>query len=751
MILKARMSRLIIVSLAVIASPVLAQEMARSERDAMYYRYLDFASYVKGGSITPHWMADGSSFWYTEGAPANTVIWKVNPKANTKTPLFDTARLRRSLTPLLQHEPPYQGLPFEEFTFVGAEKAVQFPVEGKDFILQLGTYAITRTTALSEQEKSRLIPQATRRDPYGYWPDVLEVLSPDRRWFAGMKDYNLWLRSTYDGRSVQVTTDGVKDYEWHEGYPSIQPKWSPDSLKLAVNKMDFRGTPRIPVVHYLKRTQEVDWVYYPKAGERRAQSELYIVDVLSKRQVRVNVAEEPGPRPLVWRLDGSELLFLKVARYGKELELMAADPATGAARRVLMETDPMGVSFPFRQPETMITLLADGKRFIWTSGRDGWNHLYLYGLDGTLIRRLTQGTFPVVRVAGVDEKAGWVYFTAQADLQRPYDTHLCRTNLEGQGFHQLTDALGQHEIRFAPSKEFFLDTHSTVDRPPVVEIRRVDGTLLQTVSKADIGALMSELNWRPPEEFVVKAADAKTNLYGVLYKPYAFDSNKKYAILQIVYNAPGFAVVPRTFTDPNGTFHQAEAQWGYVVVIVDGRGTGGRGKAFQDFVYGQIGRWEIADQLAALKQLADERPFMDLTRVGVFAASYGGFMAIRAMLLAPDVYRVGVAISPITEMSEHWRNEIMLGPPESNREGYGYASNLRFAGNLKGKLLLIHGTSDVDVPISHTMKMAEALIRAGKPFEMLILPEQPHGFSGGSGAYVWHEAIRRYFQEHLTP
>ncbi|MGH8057683.1 MAG: DPP IV N-terminal domain-containing protein, partial [Candidatus Entotheonellia bacterium] len=409
------------------ASPGIAQEAAHSEREAMYYRYLEFASYVKGGSITPHWMAGGSSFWYAEGAPANRVIWKVDPKANTKTPLFDTARLRKALTPLLGHEPPHQGLPFEDFTFVNGENVVKFAVENKEFTLQLDSYVVTPAPVLSEEEKTRLIPQLTRR------PDVYEVPSPDRRWFAGIRDYNLWLRSTSDGRKVQITTDGVQDYEWNEGYPRMQPKWSPDSRKLAVNKIDFRGAPKIPVVHFVKQKQDVDWVYYPKAGEPRAQSTLYIVDILSRRQLKVDAAEEPGPRALLWRPDASELLFLKGARYRLKLELMAADPNTGSTRVVLSESDPRGVSFPFRQPESTISLLADGRRFIWTSERDGWNHLYLYDLDGTLIRRLTQGSFPVVRVVAVDESAGWVYFTAQSDLQRPYDTHLCRVNLDGRG------------------------------------------------------------------------------------------------------------------------------------------------------------------------------------------------------------------------------------------------------------------------------------------------------------------------------
>ncbi|MFQ5927317.1 MAG: DPP IV N-terminal domain-containing protein, partial [Terriglobia bacterium] len=279
----------LLLGLLVIAPFVSAQEAGQAEREAMYYRYLEFASYVKGGSIQPHWLADGSSFWYAEGAPANTVIWKVDPAANTKTELFDTARLRKALAPLLGHEPPYQGLPFEKFTFVGdpndtggtpvppeaaathKEQAVKFTVEGKEFILQLDTYKITRAPALSEEERSRLVPQ--RR----------EVLSPDRRWFARIMDHNLWLRSTTDGRSVQMTTDGIEDYQWGWGtwWVYAPQPWSPDSFKLALKKVDVRKVPKIPIVHWLKQTVEVDWVPYAMiSGGPIRQYELFIVDIL---------------------------------------------------------------------------------------------------------------------------------------------------------------------------------------------------------------------------------------------------------------------------------------------------------------------------------------------------------------------------------------------------------------------------------------------------------------------------------------
>jgi dipeptidyl aminopeptidase/acylaminoacyl peptidase len=350
----------------------------------------------------------------------------------------------------------------------------------------------------------------------------------------------------------------------------------------------------------------------------------------------------------------------------------------------------------------------------------------------------------VVRVIGVDEEAGWVYFTAQSDPERPYDTHLCRVTLEGQQFQQLTDAPGQHDIQMAPSKQVFVDTHSSVDRPPVTEMRRADGTLLQTVSSADVSAVMGELKWKAPEEYVVKAADGSTPLHGVIYRPYDFDPRAKYPVLQFFQLRPA-----REFFQDEGYGGTSLAQLGYIVVTVSSRGTEGRGKAFQDADRGHLGQFAVADMVAVLRQLEATRPFMDLTRVGVLGGSYPGFMTTRAMLLAPDVYRVGVSVDAISDMAAHWRNEGMLGPPETNRAAYEYASNLRLASALEGKLLLIHGTSDTDVPVSHTMRMIDALIQARKPYDLILLPGQPHVPSGNSWTYM-RDRIAAYLDEHLN-
>ena len=611
-------------------------------------------------------------------------------------------------------------------------------MENKDFILRFDTYAISRVPALSEAENKRLVPQ-TREAP-----------SPDKRWLAGIKDHNIWLRSNYGDPSVPLTTDGIKDYGWSVAGWGDQGWWSPDSFKLAAKKVDSRKVVKMPIVHWLKPTEEVTWHHYPIAGGTVAQIELFVVDVLSKQQVRVGAGPWPNEEISIlgWPPDSSELLFVRSDREYKKFELVAANPTTGATRVVLSEERETFVNGWDFSRISLMTFLEQGKKFIWMSEQDGWNHLYLFDINGNLIRQLTEGAFPVVDVVGLDEAMGWVYFTAHNDRSRPYDTHLYRVSLEGKGFVRLTQAPGQHVIQFAPSKEFFLDTHSSPDRPPKVELRRADGTLLQTLSRANIEGL-KELRWKPPEEFEVKAADRKTALYGVLYKPFDFDPDKKYPIIQVVYGEARIAQAARRGFIPilHDQWAHELAQLGFITFFVDPRGTAHRGKDFQDVFYGNIGSPDkIADYVFTLEQLAAKRPYMDLGRVGIMGHSSGGYNTLRAMMLAPDIYDVGVASAGVSDGSiVPW--EYYMGLPKNNKEGYELASNLRLANNLEGKLLLIVGTNDV--LFSRTMKMVDALIRANKHFDLVLLPEKGHSLPRISP--YWREAIRRYFQEQLKP
>jgi dipeptidyl aminopeptidase/acylaminoacyl peptidase len=251
---------------------------------------------------------------------------------------------------------------------------------------------------------------------------------------------------------------------------------------------------------------------------------------------------------------------------------------------------------------------------------------------------------------------------------------------------------------------------------------------------------------------VVKAADGTTNNYGTLYKPTDFDPEKRYPVIDLIYAHPSIRDTPRVFVASHPIYvqPQALAQLGFIAVIMDWRGSSGMGTP-EEPIYGNLGRYEIPDHLAALQQLAAQRPYMDLSRVGIFGLSYGGYTAVRAMLQAPDIYKVGVATAPITDIAEHWGNEVWLGPIETHREAYEYASNIPIAKNLQGKLLLIHGTCDSAVPLSHTMRLIEEFARHGKPYDLLLMPGGDHDPALWSHEAYWLDAIRRYFVEHLKP
>ena len=723
-------------------------------RETIYRRARDMSSLVKGGAITPRWMADGSSFWYAEGAPDDTVIYRFDPATRTKTPLFDTARLRTALMPVVGHELPYRGLPFETFTFLDQERRVKFAVDGEEYVMPLATYSITRLTPPSRQEQARSAPRVVRTDIVG--PDTLEMLSPDGRWLLGEKDFNLYVRSTYDGREVPLTTDGVEYLEWRIGNMdnnrTSTAKWSRDSSRIGVLKRDDREVWKVPVLNQLKQNDEVFYFPRAKAGGRFPLTELHVIDVRSGVRVKAQLPDDHD-RYLVmigWLPDGSELLFTHMSRDMKKLQIMGMNPVTGAVRTLVEETQATFIKGLNRFPawdRDLVTLIDGGKQFIFISERDGWDHLYLYSIDGTFVRRLTSGAFPVMQVQAVDMKGGWIYFTAHGEPQL-YDTHLYRVGLDGKGFTRLTEGEGIHAALISPSMSYFVDSHSSLSRPPRVDVRTTDGKQVETLATADISAL-NALGFKPPEEFILKAADGKTDLYGAIYKPHDFDPAKRYPVVEHIYAGPITTWVPRGYMRARAR-QQAVAELGFVVVLLDGRGGTDRGKAFQDVVYGNFGKHEIPEHVAALKQVAATRPYMDMSRVGVIGGSYGGYFAIKALLAAPDVYHVGVAYAPVIDPENNTAVSIepYMNLPQNNRAGYAAGSLLPLAGNLQGRLLIIHGTWDLEAHYSGTMKMSEAFIRAGRFFDLVVLPGATHGTNGLTDQYLY-DAEANYLVKHL--
>lgn len=675
------------------------------ERISRYDQYRDIVALIDGGRVEPHWLSDGSRFWYVKERASGKSTWRVDPDAGTKTPVLDV-----------------EGLP---------------------------------------QEAPRSAP-------------ANELPAPDGNVVLLGRDDNLWLRSSVDGREEALTEDGTSEQPWRMRKDQARVSWSPDGTRVAAVQEDTRGVSRLPVVHWLKTVEEVQWQPYTKAGGLRSRIALFVIDRYSRARVRIDLGEEERDiylHVIGWSADGSELWIARMTRDYHRWDLLVADVRTGQTRIVLTEVSrQVPVEMAWWARRTSVTLLGDTKRFIRRSDRSGWSQLYLYSADGTLIRPLTRGAFPVDEIISVDEANGWVYFTAQGNpfpqeggahgrQESPYDTHLYRVSMQGRGLGRLTEGEGEHSIVFSPSKRYFLDTHSSPQRSPRVELRRADGALLQVLENADISRLTA-VGWESPEEFEVLADDGKTPLYGLLYKPPQYDPARKYPVIDFIYGGPQMTQVPRAFPgipvaggcrSPYAMTY-GMAQLGYVVFVLDGRGTPKRGRAFQDVGYGNYGRHEIPDHVAALRQLAARNAYIDLRRAGITGASTGGYMTIRAMVTAPEVYRVGVACVPVSDIFDQYGTSIepFMGLPQDNPAGYEFGSSLRLADRLQGKLMMVAGTSDVNATLSATMKMSEALIRANKRFDLIVAPEQEHGFRDASARFA-SEATAEYFNEHLMP
>jgi dipeptidyl aminopeptidase/acylaminoacyl peptidase len=744
----------------------LPAELARHE--AAYHHYLEFGSLVKGGQLAPNWLPDGSCLWYAQGDPNERQILKFDPAADEVTPLFDVGRLRLVLRERLGHEPAGTGMPFDELQFLGPER-IGFSLESTRYELDLERYELSCPLPGSTQAYADLVPsEAERAVPRTFtrWKfygtgrreSAREVMSPEGRWMLGIDDHNAVLRATVDGQRVALTADGTQQAFWDFDGALWNP-WSPDGLRLALLKQHTEGMAHIPVVEWLKPREQVRDVLAMPAGGALYRSELYLLDPYALTSMPIDLGDTMNQylRILSWLPDGSELLLARYDRVFSRVDIQAVNALTSAVRTLLTERS---ATFLAHHQDVLwgsatgFALLPDGSGFIWRSGRDGWDHLYSYDMQCRLQRQLTRGEWGVEEIVRIDPAAGWVYFTGHDDQARPYDTHLYRVGLHGEGFARLTEGIGQHRVSLSPSARYFIDTFSAVDVPPVTVVRKADGTLIRTLCRADIGRLKT-VGWVPPREYVVKAADAVTDLWATLYFPYDFDPTKKYPVVEYIYGGPQTIARPVDFNAHTQNlcgsrpenFNRALANLGFVVVTLDARGTPGRSREFQNVVYRRWGQFEIADHAGALRQLAQRLPFLDLERVGVWGWSWGGQFAFRALTQAPDLYRVGISGWPAFDPRRTPLYEVYLGLPRENKAAYEVADAFALAPQLRGQLLLIGGMNDPSTQ-ADLFKMSELLIRLGKQHRVMIYPCCGHGAVGRTAEYDM-ELKKRFFVEHL--
>jgi dipeptidyl-peptidase 4 len=579
--------------------------------------------------------------------------------------------------------------------------------------------------------------------------------SPDGNWVAFMKDSNVFLRAKPGGEAQQLTQDGVPGDAYA---PDVS--WAPDSTVFVARKVRSGGDRKVSFVEAAPLDQLQPKLHthdYLKPGDPLPKPVFSVFSVADRKQRRVedtlysNPYTEDGDLDLRWAPDSREFYLAYNQRGHQVYRILAVDPkpqdpaaATLRPRVVVEETSPTFIDWTNK---TWRRWLESSPELIWMSERDGWAHLWLYDVaTGTVKNQITRGNWVVRNVLHVDEAKRELWFLASGVRpdQDPYFLHLCRVKFDGTGFQILTEGNGHHRAEFSPDRRWFVDTWSRVDQAPVTELRRSsDGARVLELERADATALLAA-GWTVPEPFVAKGRDGVTDIYGVIIKPSNFDPTKSYPVLEEIYAGPQGAFVPKEFGRLNR--HHSLAELGFVVVQVDGMGTNHRGKKFHDVCWKDLADSGLPDHIAWLKAAAVTRPWMDLTRVGIYGGSAGGQSSTRALLAHPEFYKVAVSDCGCHDnrMDKLWWNEQWLGWPVD--DSYRRSSNVEDAGKLKGKLLLTVGELDTNVDPASTLQVAAALVRADKEFELLIVPSANHG--AGESPYASRRRMD-FFVRHL--
>ena len=745
-----------------LAAPLAAQQPRQlTEEDyARAERFLapTTVPLVIGIGVRPTWLDDGR-FWYRTGVPEGSAFIMVDPARGTRQAAFDQTRLASALTAASGGRVDGNRLPFQSFELAKDSRSMAVSVQNRRWTCDLQQYVCE---AADSGSAARSAPRNSS-------------VSPDGRWAVFIREHNLWAQDLTSGQETRLTSDGVEDFGYatdnagwtHSDRPVVT--WSPDSRQIATFQHDGRGVRDMHLVSTNVGSPRLSSWKYPLPG-----------DSVVFRISRVIINQGPDGRPRVVRLqmppdahrstvsdhiacggaicdaqwypDGSHLAFISSSRDHKSAWLRIASAQTGEVRTVLEEHSETQIG-DASLTENLWRVLPASNELIWWSQRDNWIHLYLYDLTtGRLKNRITTGEGNVNEIVRIDERARMIYFLGAGKEQGrdPYFQHLYRIRFDGRRETLLTPENANHVISLSPDGKYFVDTYSTPDTPPVTVLRDMNGKVRQTLERADVSRLLAT-GWKPPTPIRMKGRDGSTDIYGLLYTPSTLDSTKKYPIINRIYPGPQAGSVGTRSFSPARSDNQAIAELGFVVVEIDGMGTPGRSKEFHDAYYGDMGDNTLPDQIAGMKQLAERYPFIDIDKVGIWGHSGGGFATAAAMFRHPDFFDVGVSQSGNHDnrnYEDDW-GERYQGLLEANGPSDNYAdeANQMHAERLQGKLLLAHGAMDDNVPPYNTTLVVDALIKAGKDFDLIMFPHARHGY-GPDNNYM----VRRrwdYFVRHL--
>ncbi|HYI27227.1 MAG TPA: DPP IV N-terminal domain-containing protein [Bradyrhizobium sp.] len=750
-----RLQALAIVAIAFATTlPGSAQSRAAVTVDD-YMRAEKFLGYntnplVSNGAVQANWLP-GDRFWYRNQGVNGPEFVLVDATKPSKAPAFNHAAVASALTTAMGKPVSASRFPFTQITIAADLQSFSFNSDLKQWTCDV------QGTQCSSIDRPATVPNSE--------------MSPDGKLAAFIRDHNLWVRDMATGQDKQLTTDGVKDYGYatdNAGWTmSDRPvlKWSPDSKRIATFQQDQRKAGEMYLVNTVAGHPTLKAWKYPLPGDEQiTMIERVIIDVDPVKVTRLKMGQDQHRSTLCddvkcggewvdvqWSPDSTQVAFVSTSRNHQQANLRMADAGTGAIREVLEEK---GETFlESGNGRVNWKALPASNEAIWFSQRDNWGQLYLHDLQtGKQKSQLTSGEGNVTQLMRVDEAGRLLYYqgVGKERGRDPYFRHFYRQPMDGKPAQLLTPEDADHAISVAPSGKYFVDNFSKPDVATTSVLRDEAGKLVLQLEKMDISRLTAT-GWKPPMPITVKDRGGVNELYGLLYRPSNFDPSKKYPIINNIYPGPQTGSVGSRQFSAARSDAQAIAELGFVVVQIDGMGTPWRSKRFHAAYYGNMGDNTLPDQVAGMKELATRYPWIDIERAGIYGHSGGGFATAAAMFRYPDFFKVGVSQAGNHDnrvYEDDWA-EKWQGLLEKNADGttnYDNQANQLVAHQLKGKLLLAHGSMDANVPFYSTLLVVDALIKANKDFDLIIFPNRGHGF--GNEPYM----VRRrwdYFVRHL--
>lgn len=698
-----------------------------------------FSGYqVYHSDVNPHWVTGTSSFWYLQRTPQGNEYLLVDADRQIRRPLFVRDSLAVQLQQSLGRRVDARNLSLDKGKLEASLDVFRFVCDGYNWRYEIAANRLTREGKVPPRGKGRHWMETD--DEKGWGP----VTSPDGKYEAYIKNDNIFVRDKTNGRERQLSQDGTLS-----NYYSSYIQWSPDSRKVLSCRIRPVQKRYVYYVESSPRDQlqpKLHQQEYAKPGDELPFKVPCIFHVESGQRCIPETslfAHQYSLSYLRWDADSKSVTFEYNERGHKTYRVLELSAEDGKVRTLIEEKEEKYVNYPL----IYRNYLQDGKHILWTSERDNYNHLYLYDrTTGRPVRQITKGRWYVRGVQHVDEQNQWIYFSANGmnPKEDPYLIHYYRIGFDGKGLVELTPDEGMHQVWFSSDFRYLVDVYSKVDTPPVAVLRDArTGRQIMPLEQADISRLEAN-GWRAPEVFSAKGRDGKTDIWGVIYRPTNFDPSRKYPVVEYIYSGPGGQHVPKSFSSYNW-WMTSLAELGFIVVQVDGMSTSFRSKDFEEVCYKNLKDAGLPDHMAWLQEAARRYPYMDLDRVGIFGSSAGGQEAMSAVLFHPEFYKAAYSACGCHDnrMDKIWWNELWMGYPVDS--SYIESSNVEQAHRLERPLMLVVGEMDDNVDPASTMQVVNALIKANKDFELVVVPGAGHTMGDNFGEHKRYD----FFVRHL--